>query len=508
MTASFTYTTDFQQEFEAETAALLRRRFIWFTAAAGFLTLLEFARQVPIFVQRVIQYERLAGDVGELAVTASRAAARFAGVELAHDLLTLALYVGLLFYARTAKPPRAILLRLSMLCIMLDGSLDIAMVSWAGHPGWGIIFVIVAHCLAAAFLPWSPQQAVTPMVPLLLLNALTWLFWWRFDLSNYWSMLGMLLTPLAAAPGTLITYLKHARRIEQFKLRFLQDRYGMIRRELVDARRIHEALFPHPVREGPLRFDYRYEPMLQIGGDYLYARFSPAKGGEPPAFNVILIDVTGHGIAAALTVNRLYGEVERLFAEDPHARPGDILRALNRYVHLTLANHSVYVTALCVRVETGRNLLEYASGGHPPAFLRAVDGTIEELGSTALVLGACPDRDFDPEPQQRQFGPGDTLIAYTDGAIEARNDAGRQLGVSGLLRVLACGKPDPAGVAVGVGGWITTILRAVENHRMGPPRDDTIIVEITRPLTAGPAPQRTADLREPEPLAEAEPAPA
>lgn len=503
MTA-FTYTADFHQEFEAETARLLRRRFIWFAAVAGFLTLLEVARQVPEILQLLTRTTDEAGSLRRMAV-------RAAGIDLAHDVLTLLLYAGVLLYVRTAKPPRHLLLRLSMLCILLDGVVDIAGASFLGNAGWGIIFVVVAHSLAAAFLPWSPQQAILPMVPLLVLNAVTWLFGWRPDTARstetiIFPVVAMLMTPLAAAPGTLITYLKHARRVEQFKLRFLQDRYGMIRRELVDARRIHEALFPAPVREGPLRFDYRYEPMLQIGGDYLYARFSPSEGGEPPAFNLILIDVTGHGIAAALTVNRLYGEVERLFAESPHARPGDILRSLNRYVHLTLANHSVYVTALCVRVESARNLLEYASGGHPPAFLRAVDGTIEELGSTSLVLGACPDREFDPEPQQRQFGPGDTLIAYTDGAIEARNDAGRQLGVSGLLRVLACGKPDPAGVSIGVGGWITTILRAVEGHRMGPPRDDTIVVEITRPLTAAAPVKQIAELSEPEPVAEAAPA--
>jgi serine phosphatase RsbU (regulator of sigma subunit) len=210
---------------------------------------------------------------------------------------------------------------------------------------------------------------------------------------------------------------------------------------------------------------------------------------------MILLDVTGHGIAAALTVNRLYGEVERLFAEDPQTGPGEILRALNRYVHLTLATHSVYVTALCIRIEMGRNQLEFASGGHPPAFLRAVDGTLDELHSTALVLGACADSDFDPAPETRQFGPGDTLIAYTDGAIEARNEAGRCLGIKAIQRILASGKPDPAGVAIGVGGWITTILSAVENHRLGPPADDTIVVEITRPIPPDPDPRRRTEIR-------------
>ena len=101
--------------------------------------------------------------------------------------------------------------------------------------------------------------------------------------------------------------------------------------------------------------------MRQIGGDYLFARFEP-DARRPRRFHLLIIDVPGHGIAAALTVNRLYGEIERLFAENPETGPGEVLAALNRYVHLTLSRHSIYATA-CVRIDTERDLLEYAWAG-------------------------------------------------------------------------------------------------------------------------------------------------
>ena len=259
-------------------------------------------------------------------------------------------------------------------------------------------------------------------------------------------------------------------------MQMLQARYGQMRQELVDARRIHEALFPEPVREGPVRLDYRYEPMRQIGGDYLYARFAPGPAGAdgpPGAFNVLLLDVTGHGIAAALTVNRLYGEVERLFAERPSAGPGEVLSALNHYVHLTLANHSIYATALCLKVDHERGVLEFASGGHPPAYICTSDGKIESLDSTALVLGACAGRDFEPCVQTRRFERGDMLLAYTDGAIEARAESGKMLGVNGFLRVLSsCVRMHSQG------GLAGAMLAAVESHRFGPPEDDTLVVEV------------------------------
>jgi serine phosphatase RsbU (regulator of sigma subunit) len=395
------------------------------------------------------------------------------------------------------RPRRERVLELSYWTIVISGGLHILQSGLAiaifGQrlggvdstvSGWAIFGILPAHIIACSLLPWSARQAARPILPLILLNAIGVLLLpgagWLERLAQ------VMLSPLAGAPGTLISWLKHTTRLNRFKMRFLQSRYGEIRRELVDARRIHEALFPRPIATGPLRLDYCYEPMLLIGGDYLYARFCrprDASEGEPPAFNLVLLDVTGHGIAAALTVNRLYGEIERLFAEDPGARPGDVLRALNRYVHLTLATHSIYASALCVRIDQARGLLEYASGGHPPAFLRAVDGTIEELNSTAFVLGAAAAEDFDPAPERRPFGPGDALVAYTDGAIEARDDSGRTLGVRGVQRVLA-GRTEPTA------GWVARVFDAVANHRVGPAQDDTIVVEVSRPIAHESVPER------------------
>jgi serine phosphatase RsbU (regulator of sigma subunit) len=269
--------------------------------------------------------------------------------------------------------------------------------------------------------------------------------------------------------------------------RTIKGRYNDMKRELVDARRIHEALFPKANPEGPVRFNYCYEPMRQIGGDFLFRRYGVSPHGERPMLSVAIIDVTGHGIPAALTVNRLHGELERLFAEKPETTPGELLDALNRYVHLTLAEHSVYVTALCLRVDPNlpaERAMEYASGGHPPAFVRTVDGKVEELGSTAFVLGAVPTEAFDAGERCVRFGPGDSVIAYTDGAIEARDQSGRMLRIEGMLRLVA--HPET---------WrgaqpCEAILRHVDQHRYGPIADDTLIVEVSRPLQSdeiGPA---------------------
>jgi serine phosphatase RsbU (regulator of sigma subunit) len=413
---------------------------------------------------------------------------------VALSALSAAIYVGAFWHVRRRPAAGRNVLQLTFWLLVTSGLIQLGAAAMGAQvaryiaqstgkgASIGVGFswqlqIFVTHLLACLFLPWTPRECFRPLIPLLAVNAL-----FTLVSGDDWLVkaLSIALSPLVGAPGALICWWRHSRFRDRFNQRMIKGRYLEMRRELVDARRIHEALFPPPIRSGPLRFDYVYEPMRQIGGDYLHACFSPARSGGPRALNLVVIDVTGHGIPAALTVNRLHGELERIFAEQPQVAPGEVLRLLNSYVHLTLAGHSVYVTALCVRVDPAADALEYASGGHPPAFLRGVDGTLEQLASTAFVLGACPGEDFRSDQRSVRFGEGDTLIAYTDGAIEARDRTGRYFGIAGLQRVLAT-TAAPQG-----SGWPALVTRAVDQHRFGPIADDTLVVEVQRPVPVGP----------------------
>lgn len=347
----------------------------------------------------------------------------------------------------------------------------------------GLASMFIGHVILCLFLPLTPRECFRPLIPLLGANLLASAV---FFPGVGWYAGALAIAAVLGIPGAMICSWRDSRFHSRFQLRHLKQRYGEMRQELTDARKIHESLFPKPATEGAVRMDYRYEPMRQIGGDYLYSRFAPSTTGPIPSLHVVIVDVTGHGIPAALTVNRLHGELERLFAEHPDASPGLILQLLNRYVHLTLATHSVYVTALCIRVDPNPRAdspngaavgaLDWASGGHPPAFIRCIDGTIHRLDSTTFVLGACHGDDFVHHQQCIPFGPGDVLIAYTDGATEARDRTGRMLRIDGLQRIIAGVTPEHGSLAAAV-------LRAVEEFRFGPPADDTLVVEIARPVS-------------------------
>lgn len=454
-------TMEFRQEFEAETLSLLHKRFLWFAGVVSVIGLLAVVAMAMMDLYQERDKLNIAGY----------------GVAMASLAACVAAYLIVLLGHVSRERVHAI----AFTIVVFDGLLHIGLWMFTDpHQGLGMWGVLLTHLLACCFLPWTAMQALGPIVVLVLVNAIAVVLGTRPNEAGQTPVALMIvqigISPFVGLPGTLICWLRHSRRVEQFKMRAMATRYGEFRRELTDARKIHESLFPKPLASGEIHFHYLYEPMRQIGGDYLFVAMSPTDDGRGEMLSFVVVDVTGHGIPAALTVNRLHGELSRLFAEDPGIRPGDVLRLLNRYVHLTLANHSVYVTAVCGRIDPKKGVLEYASGGHPTAFLRAVDGTVEELQSTALVLGACPDAEFEPEPRELRFGPGDSLIAYTDGALEAKDKDGRMLGTKGMQRIVGSRSHCPSG------SWPQVILGVVEQHRHGPPADDTLVIEVFRPL--------------------------
>lgn len=456
-------TNDFHAEFEAETHAILRRRFLWFTGILSVLSVVGLAIMLILVA------------VGSKPTDAAPALPSNFNRQIIVAALGALLYATAFFAAwRLRILQGEYLLKLTYVLVLLDGLLQLT-AKWSGISGtMGMLGILLTHFLASCFLPWTPKQTLQPLFPLVLIDIALTL---AISDQPMGTRIGLAaLAPLIGVPGLFVCWLRYTRRLESYQLRFFQRRYGEVKRELVDARKLHESLFPKPIPYGPLRFRYLYAPMRQIGGDYLYAAESPSPSGRGKRLNVTLLDVTGHGIPAALTVNRLCGELERLFAENPEISPGELLKSINRYVSLTLAPHSIYATALCCRVDPVKDTIEYASAGHPPAFLRGSDGTIHELPSTACVLGAIVDADFDHGMMQHRFTAGDALIAYTDGAIEARGTDRKMLGVRGLRNIIASSRASLEG------GWPKTLLAAIEHFRVGLPCDDTLLVEISRPV--------------------------
>lgn len=463
-------TMEFHREFQAHTDSILRNRLLWFIGIWGGLGVLTSLPLWAVVVDQMFGFGWFADDFAE-ALRGFLAIGRFAIIQA---LWTVAYAAALILTIKgSLTRPQAVWVSVAL--VATDGLYGIALRASGMDMGAGLLMFTMSHIIAALVFPWTARQAALPAVIVLSVNALSLFLLEEGTVAAH--AIAASLTPLIALPGCLIAWARYSRRLGQYRLTFVQKNYGKLRQELAYARTIHESMFPHPRTGKNINFTYKYEPMRQIGGDYLFASHCPTDNGDDESLSIVLLDVTGHGIPAALTVNRLHGEIELLFADNPFIDPGEVLSRLNRYVHLTLARHSIFVTAICLKADPHKGILKYASGGHPPAFLRAVDGAITDLDSTAFVLGACADTDFDPAEKSIGFGPGDSVITYTDGATEARQESGQMLRIGGMRRLLAARERVEPGL------WPARLLEAVTSHREGlPPEDDTLVVEIYRDL--------------------------
>jgi serine phosphatase RsbU (regulator of sigma subunit) len=466
--------TDFDLALHSERTRWIRRRFLWFCG-------------ISVLLHVIISW----GSFDRNAPALARALA------VADAVLVLGSYAAAFAYALFARPTLPGLLRLglyvtailptvSMLIMRADISINPDAWEWKAdfaHAGTCFavgapLAVLIYFTVACAFIPWSAREALRPAAVMVttLAGVVTADLLLTIKDTEGRVIAGAFLTasPLAVAPGLLTCWWRNSRFRARFKLLFESSSYRQLQSELAGARRIHESTLPPPDRftAGPLRLAFVYEPMRQIGGDILYVH--PPDQPHAARVSLVLVDVNGHGFGAALMANRVIGETQRLFAENPDAAPHEILTALNRYVRLTLARDAVFATALCLRADADANTLEYANGGHPPAFLRRPDGSVTRLDSDTYLLGVHDGDDYCPRCQRAEFRSGDALLAYTDGATEARDPAGQMLTIHGLTHLLNQIQTPPA-------TWPTTLLSQVVAHRRAPADDDTLLVTLYRP---------------------------
>lgn len=321
------------------------------------------------------------------------------------------------------------------------------------------------HFIACLFLPWTARESLRAILPLMAAWVIIVLVF-RTDTSLTGRIVTVAFGQTVLIPGLAICVVRLRSHSERFRTRMVGKHFLTMRQEFAKARNIHESMFPAPYDDGFVRFEYTYTPMRELGGDYVHLHI-----GAEGLVHLTLLDVTGHGLAAALTVNRLFGELERIRAESPLAEPGEVLSLLNRYINLTMVKHNIFVTALAVTLDPYLGKLHWANAGHPPAFLRGANGVVTQFASTTVLLGALDAREFAPDQKTMELAPGDVLIIYTDGAFEARDRLGHSLGLA-AIKDLMHSQPPPR-------NWPQFIVSAVERHNAGRADDDILVAALT-----------------------------
>jgi len=209
----------------------------------------------------------------------------------------------------------------------------------------------------------------------------------------------------------------------------LQMHHEMIDRDLILARQIQASLVPSNFTTDGIDIGIRYRPMIGLGGD-----FADFYRIDEERLYLVVIDVTGHGIAAALLVSRVCHEWRRAVQQAPG--PGELLWQLNEFFIETFFDTPLFLTIMAVEVNLRQRRLRYAGSAHPAALLQRNGQGFVRLDSQNAIIGFAQADKSTFHSASLTYKPGDNLLIYTDGLVEAETIGGKILGLQGLQRII------------------------------------------------------------------------
>ena len=227
-----------------------------------------------------------------------------------------------------------------------------------------------------------------------------------------------------AGDGKLAIALAHqaAISIETARLHQEEVKRQRLEEELAISHQIQLSLLPQSCPAVPgWEFAAIYRPARHVGGDLYDFIQLP---GEPGHLGMVIADVTGKGIPAALFMafSRTVIRSEAMNGRSP----ATILQRANRLIVQDI-RYRLFLSAFYAALDTRSGHLVYANGGHNwPLWRQADPGVTHWLAVPGFVLGAF--QDVELEEQAIDIRPGDILVFYTDGVTEARNPSGELFG--------------------------------------------------------------------------------
>lgn len=218
----------------------------------------------------------------------------------------------------------------------------------------------------------------------------------------------------------------------------LRAAYNRVDREMKSVAAIQRSLLPQNPPEIPhLTLATHYQTSERAGGDY-YDYF-PLNDGR---WGILIADVSGHGTPAAvvMAITHAIAHLAPHRPKDDHTsvEPGDLLKFLNNQLSTEYTNgFEAFVTAFYAIFNPETRELKYSSAGHnPPRVWRCSSRKTDQLQDGGnLPLGLMPSLTY--PSGSTVLNPGDKLVLYTDGIVEATDPAGKLFGLRRLDYLLS-----------------------------------------------------------------------
>ena len=282
-------------------------------------------------------------------------------------------------------------------------------------------------------------------------------FWAVFEkLSPARRVLMLLALILLIVPHTAIEYTGKGGNVEsvEFDLHFwaalllllllileIADRVVM-KRDLQIAREIQTWLLPGVPPQIPgIAIAYATRPANTVAGDYYDVFPRPGRTNEDNRVVLAVADVAGKSIPAAMLMATFQASLKTLSTAQV-ALP-ELASNMNRYACGNSQGGLRFTTAFLAEYDPIRRTLDYINAGHNNPILRRANGQIERLDAGGLPFGIQPEAKY--ESATVTLAPGDWLIIFTDGLVEAENAQQAEYGEERLLTAIEAGKSvEPA----------------------------------------------------------------
>ncbi|HEX6176976.1 MAG TPA: SpoIIE family protein phosphatase, partial [Thermoanaerobaculia bacterium] len=236
-----------------------------------------------------------------------------------------------------------------------------------------------------------------------------------------------------------------------------------MQRDLELAATIQSAILPKSIPSvAGIELAALSKPARQVGGDY--HAFVEREG----VLTMIVADVAGKSMPAALLVSALHAAIQLLFAEGREL--GDIATELNKHLHNWSAENK-FVTLIMVSIDQESDTLEFVNAGHNPCYV-VTGGKLEQLKSHGLPIGILAQSRY--MTQKRRFLKGSSVVLYSDGITEAENAAGEEFENERLEEILSGSESVPAAELR------DRIARAVDSFVGAAPQKDDETLVIAR----------------------------
>jgi len=199
----------------------------------------------------------------------------------------------------------------------------------------------------------------------------------------------------------------------------------IMKRDLEIAREIQSWLVPSQPPEVPgADIAFFTRPQNSVAGDYYDAFYTNPEKPAGGNLMVVIADVAGKSVPAALLMATFQASLRTIAGDG--APLADLVARLNRYSSAHSLDGLRFTTAVLGEYDPASRRLNYVNAGHNPPILRRASGAIELLEEGGLPLGIDSSATF--HTGTAQLNPGDVLILFTDGVVEAVNQAGEEYG--------------------------------------------------------------------------------